>query len=427
MAKARLTALGVAKLAPPDTGRTEVFDSTLPGFGVRVTSSGIRSFFVMTRVRGTLKRVTLGQHPTLKLAEARTLAREAMAMARLGNDPGAARRAARRPAERPVEGIIEDYIARAQRARGRRSWREVERSLTRELAPWRGRPIERITRADVIELLDAIVDRGSPAMANLLLRHLKHFLGWCVERGLIDTSPAAGIRAPAEMRSRDRVLSEAELAAAWIGCGALGWPFGALFQLLILTAQRRNEVAGMRWCDLDLEQRIWTSPRELTKSDRAHVVPLPDPAVEIIAALPRLGDLAFPAIRSGSSKAVSGFSRAKARLDTAMFTLLRKHATQHGEDAETVELKPWRLHDLRRTAASGMARLGAPPHVIGRVLNHAPAASLGQIGAVYVRHDYMHETRQLLAAWAIEVGPMTDVLTTLGPDDRDQLLLATGS
>jgi Arm DNA-binding domain len=262
MAKARLTELGVAKLAPPATGRTEIFDSTLPGFGVRVTSSGVRSFFVMTRVRGTLKRVTLGKHPTLKLAQARTMAREAMAMARLGNDPGAAKRAARRPAERPVERVIEDYIARAQRARGRRSWREVERSLTRELAPWRGRPIESITRADVLELLDAIVDRGSPAMANLLLRHLKHFLGWCVERSLIEANPAAGIRAPAEMRSRDRVLTEAELAAAWVACDALGWPFGPLFQLLILTAQRRNEVAGMRWCDLDLQDRVWTfAPR----------------------------------------------------------------------------------------------------------------------------------------------------------------------
>jgi len=369
-------------------------------------------------VRGTLKRVTLGQHPTLKLAEARTLAREAMAMARLGNDPGAAKRAARRPAERPVERVIEDYIARAQRARGRRSWREVERSLTRELAPWRGRPIESITRADVIELLDAIVDRGSPAMANLLLRHLKHFLGWRVERGLIEASPAAGIRAPAEMRSRDRVLTEAELAAAWAACEALGWPFGPLFQLLILTAQRRNEVAGMRWCDVDLQQRVWMLPRELTKSDRAHVVPLSDPTVQIIATLPRLGELVFPASRAGSANAVSGFSRAKARVDAEMLSLLRKHATEHGEDAEKVELKPWRLHDLRRTAASGMARLGAPPHVIGRVLNHAPAASLGQIGAVYVRHDYTHETRQLLAAWAVEVGRITNVAGALVPDDR---------
>ena len=407
MAKARLTELGISKLAPPASGRIELFDSTLPGFGVRVTSSGVRSFFVMTRVRGTLKRVTLGNHPTLKLADARTAAREAMAMARLGNDPSAVKRAARRPAERPVEQVIEDYIARAQKARGRRSWPEVERSLTRELAPWRGRPIESITRADVLELLDAIVDRGSPAMANLLLRHLKHFLGWCLERGLIEVSPAAAIRAPAEMRSRDRVLTEVELAAVWTACDTLGWPFGPLVRLLILTGQRRNEVAGMRWCDIDLQQRVWTLPRELTKSDRAHVVPLSDPAVEIIATLPRLGELVFPASRAGSSNAVSGFSRAKARLDAEMLRLLRKDASEHGQHAAGIELKPWRLHDLRRTAASGMAKLGAPPHVIGHALNHAPAASLGQLGAIYVRHDYAPETRQVLAAWAGEVGRIT--------------------
>lgn len=421
MAKARLTELGVSKLSPPTSGRIEVFDVSLPSFGVRVTSNGVRSFFIMTRVRGVLKRVTLGSHPALKLAQARMLAREAMAKARLGEDPSAATRAARRPAERPVEHVIADYITRAQKARGRRSWRAVERSLIRELSPWRGRPIEKIARVDVLELLDAVMDRGAPAMANLLLRHLKHLFGWCVERGLIETSPAAGIRPPAEMRSRDRVLTEAELAAAWAACDTLGWPFGPLVRLLILTGQRRSEVAGMRWCDLDLERRIWTLPRELTKSDRAHVVPLSDPAIEIIAALPRLGELVFPASRAGSANAVSGFSRAKTRLDVEMLALLRNDAAGHGQDATGVESKPWRLHDLRRTAASGMARLGAPPYVIGHALNHAPAASLGQIGAIYVRHDYEDETRQALEAWALEVERLT------GHSDRLEPTIDSGS
>jgi integrase len=418
MAKTRLTELGVSKLTPPASGRIELFDSALPGFGVRVTSSGVRSFFVMTRVRGTLKRVTLGTHPELKLGEARTLAREAMAKARLGEDPSAAKRAARRPAERPVERVIETYITKAQKARGRRSWQEVERALTRELAPWQGRPIETITRADVLELVDGIVDRGAPAMANLLLRYLKHFMGWCVERGLMETNPAAGIRAPAEVRSRDRVLTDAELAAAWVGCDALGWPFGPLVRLLVLTGQRRDEVAGMRWRDLDLEQRVWTLPRELTKSDRAHVVPLAEPVVEIIKDLPRLGELVFPAQRAGSANPVSGFSRVKVRLDAQMVELLKDAATENGQDPEKVELKPWRFHDLRRTAASGMARLGVPPHVIGHALNHAPAASLGQLGAVYVRHDYVHETRKALAAWALEVEKV------VGDPERAQPLVA---
>ena len=242
-----------------------------------------------------------------------------------------------------------------------------------------------------------------------------------MERGLIEASPAAGIRAPAEMQSRDRVLTDPELAAAWKACDALGWPFGPLVRLLILTGQRRDEVARMRWCDLHLERRIWELPRELTKSDRAHVVPLSDAALEIIAALPRLGDLVFPARRASSTNAVSGFSRAKARLDSEMLVLLRQQATGAGKDAEKVELKPWRLHDLRRTAASGMARLGAPPHVIGHALNHAPAASLGQIGAIYVRHDYEPETRQALAAWAREVSRIASAADPPGPARMNNL------
>jgi integrase len=435
MGKARLTELGVAKLTPPASGRVELFDSALPAFGVRVTSSGVKSFFVMTRVRGTLKRVTLGTHPALKLADARALAREAMALARQGHDPTAVKRAARQPAERPVERMIEAYIVRAQKARQRRSWAEVERALTRELAPWRGRPIESITRVDVLELLDGIVDRGAPVMANRLLKHLKHFLSWCVERGLIAASPAAGVRPPTETRSRDRVLGEAELRAAWAACDAVGWPFGALVRLLILTGQRRNEVAGMRWRDLDLEQRVWTLPREQTKSDRAHVVPLSDLAMGIIGALPRLGELVFPATgrRSPASdssapakgepaRPVSGFSPAKARLDAMMIELLRREAIERGQHPDVIELKPWRFHDLRRTAASGMARLGVPPHVIGHALNHAPAASLGQLGAVYVRHDYVHETRTALEAWALEVEKVVNALGAGDPEGAQPLV-----
>ena len=173
----------------------------------------------------------------------------------------------------------------------------------------------------------------------------------------------------------------------------------------------------MRWCDLHPERQAWELPRELTKSDRAHVVPLSEPALEIIAALPRLGELVFPARRASSTNAVSGFSRAKARLDADMLALLRKQATGAGEDPKKVELRPWRLHDLRRTAASGMARLGAAPHVIGHALNHAPAASLGQIGAIYVRHDYEPETRKVLASWAREVSRITSAAGPLGLDD----------
>jgi integrase len=228
-------------------------------------------------------------------------------------------------------------------------------------------------------------------MANRTLAYLRKMLSWAVERGIITASPAAGVGAPGGEETRDRVLAPGELAAVWRACDALGWPFGPLVQLLVVTAQRRDEVAHMAWPDLDLERKLWTLPRELTKSDRVHEVPLSDLAIETIEALPRIGTgLVFPAHRARSTNPVSGFSKAKARLDAEL--------ARAGVGA----LKPWRLHDLRRTAASEMARLGHPPHVVAAVLNHAPAATHG-ITAIYVRHRYGDEKRQALAAWAREL------------------------
>jgi integrase len=181
------------------------------------------------------------------------------------------------------------------------------------------------------------------------------------------------------------VLVQDELAAVWRACDALGWPFGPLVQLLIVTAQRRDEVARMAWPDLDLERRLWTLPRKLTKADRVHDVPLSGLALEIIEGLPRIGDgLAFPANRARSTRPVSGFSKAKARLDRLS------------------GVAGWRLHDLRRTAASEMARLGHPPHVVAAILNHSPGSTQG-ITAIYNRHRYGDEKRIALAAWGREL------------------------
>jgi integrase len=405
MPSTKLTELSVTKMRAPKTGRIEYFDTLLPSFGLRITASGVKSWVLMTRVHGKLKRVTLGRFPVVGLADARDLARKAIADAQEGKTPIGARNRRQSLTGDTVAAALAEFIARDQRGKGRRSWRQVEQVLTRELtaAGWMDRQITGIGKRDVVEILDQVMDRRASYMANRTLAHLRRMLAWCVERGILETSPAAGVRAPGEERSRDRELDPHELAMVWRGCDALGWPFGPLVRLLITTAQRRDEVAHMAWPDMDLERRLWTLPRELTKADRVHEVPLSTLAIEIIDDLPRLGDgLAFPANRSGSRRAVSGFSKAKAKLDAEMLKLLRKEAAESGGDPAKVKLEPWRLHDLRRTAASNMARLGHPPHVVSAILNHAPAATQG-ITAIYNRHRYGDEKRAALEAWGREV------------------------
>jgi integrase len=241
----------------------------------------------------------------------------------------------------------------------------------------------------VHELLDGIVDRA-PIVANKSFAALRRMCAWAVERGIVDSSPCAGIRAPAPERSRDRVLSDDELRAAWKASEVLGWPFGPMVQLLILTGQRRDEIAEMRWGEIDLAAEIWILPRERSKNDQAHIVPLSETAVAILSSLTRItGKDGFVFTTNGAT-AVSGFSRAKRRLDA-----LLPEGTP-----------PWVIHDLRRTAASGMARLGINLPVIEKVLNHV-SGSFGGIVGVYQRHGFEAEKRHALDSWARHVEALT--------------------
>ena len=186
---------------------------------------------------------------------------------------------------------------------------------------------------------------------------------------------------------------DAEIRAFWKGCDELGWPFGPLFRLLLLTAQRRDEVATMEWAEIDLEKRLWSLPREKAKNDQGHDVHLSAQAVDILTALPRIGVKDGLIFTTNGRTAVSGFSRAKERLDALM-------ATAAGHDIE-----PWILHDLRRTATTGMARLKFAPHVVDRVLNHTSGTIRG-VASIYNRFDYLDERRAALEAWGRAVEAM---------------------
>jgi integrase len=268
------------------------------------------------------------------------------------------------------------------------------------LPRWGERPIRSITKQDVNDLLDAKASRrerprkgtkgGAALQSNRTLTRMRTLFAWAAVEDLIDADPSAGVLPRGEERDRDRVLSDTEILWFWRATDQVGWPFGPIGKLLLLTAQRLSEVASLRWAEVNLEKRTWTIPRERTKSDRAHVVALSGPAVEILEGLPRFGDLVFPT-RVGTP--ISSFSKPKARLDASMTAQLREAAGK--PDAVLPE---WTLHDLRRTAATVMVeRLKTAPHVVDRVLNHQSGAIRG-VARIYIRGEYADERKAALEA-----------------------------
>lgn len=376
---AKLTEIGIKRFAAPEKGRLEVWDTLLPAFGVRVTASGQKTFGVMYRVGGVQRRQTLGSYPAVTLADARKLARKAFAQVAEGRDPSTEKRERREGGKADsFRAVAAEYVDRyAKRHKRERSWREDERLIRRELLPWWGaRRIGGVSKADMLNLLDATSDRA-PIMANRLLALVRKLFNWCQERGYIEASPCAGIKAPSKERTRERVLRDDELRKLWPAFEAMEYPFGPLFKMLLITGQRVSEVAGMRRDELGPDiVPLWTLSSERTKADRQHVVPLPSLAMDLLRGSPELGgEYVFTA---RGDRPVNGFSAAKRRADALS------------------GVTGWRLHDLRRTMATGLAKLGTPPHVVSEILNHAPAGITRQ---VYDRYSYEREVAEALERW----------------------------
>jgi integrase len=383
MAK-RLTDLACARARPVPGKRLELYDGAggVPGLALRITERGIKSWSVYYRVGGRLRRLTLGRYPDLSLVEARRRARQALEQADRGFDP-AGRAEGRRRRDRFAE-VAADYLELHCRRNRHRAIPVTMRFLRPALAAWGPRPIQSITKRDVLDLVDGIAGRA-PTMANRTQALLKRLFAWAVEREIIAANPLAGLRPPAREASRDRVLSGAELGAIWRAAGGMGWPWAAVFRLLILTGARKSEATGMAWAELDLERRTWVKPAARTKSGREHALPLPEAALEIITSLPQVdgSPWLFPSRTGGPT---SRTSDAKARLD------------------RLAGVRDWRVHDLRRTAATGLAELGALPHVIQEVLGHAPPPLLGR----YQRYRFEAEVRAALEDWAEHVLGLAD-------------------
>ena len=311
------------------------------------------------------------------------------------------------------ETVAINFINRYAKKKNR-SWPETARLLGLRASPtnddaivimdgglvqrWGKRCIQEIARRDVIELLDSIVDRGAGIAANRTLAALRKMFNWALERDIVSVSPCAGVKPPAPEVSRDRVLSDDEVRWFWQACGNSGFPFGPLFKLLLVTGQRRDEVGCMTDKELDIGQRLWTIPKARAKNKIEHHVPLPEGAIAIIGNVPRIAGKKGYLFTTTGETPVSGFSRAKDKLDREMLRLARDEAEARGDDPDRVSILEWTLHDLRRTASSNMARIGIPVHVTEATLNHKSGTIRG-VAAVYNRYAYAEEKRVALAAW----------------------------
>ena len=298
-----------------------------------------------------------------------------------GRDPAAEKREKKRRvvADR-VEDLLEAFID--QRLSQNRSGAEIGRLLRRDMGKaWAGRSIHEIGKRDVVELISAIEQRGAPVAANKTSKSIKTFLRWCVGRAILDQSPAEGVPLPAKEVARDRVLSDDELARVILTARQINDRYGGIVELLALTGQRREEVARLAWEELDLTRRVWTIPKSRTKNAKPHVVQLSDQSIAVLKRVEKQGPHVFAV---HGAKPFQNFAVAKRKLD------------------ELSKVTGWRLHDLRRTCVSGMARLEISPHVADKILNHQ-SGTISGVAAVYQRHEFLSERKDALDRWGAHV------------------------
>jgi integrase len=369
--------------------RIDVFDASLPGLALRVTPSGHKSWTVHYRnAARRLRRLTLGDYPTLSLAEARKAAQKALRAAVAGEDPATEKSAAR--LGETVDDLAREYIERHAK-KHKRSWAEDQRKLNVDVLPvWRTLKVKDLTRRDVRTLIEAIADRGAPIAANRVLALVRKMLNFAVQRDWIDANPAALISKPGAERSRDRVLGDDELRLIWAACETEKPAMCALQRLRLVTVQRGGELAKLRWDDVDLTAGWIALPGTITKNKRPHRVPLSRLALDIFATVPRASDeWVFPGLTGRHPR--RDVTRGAQRIGACVLERLR-------DLDPNVAVFDFKGHDLRRTASTKMAENGIAQADIARVLNHSEGGP--RVTQVYNRYEYDKEKRAALDAWA---------------------------
>jgi integrase len=375
-----LTDAAVQRIRPPASGQIDHFDKTYPGLALRV-SHGRKSWVYFYRIGGKLKRMTMDTYPVMSVAEAHDAWRAARDQVRAGRDP--ARKEGTGATD--FKGVFEEWLARDQAEN--RTRKIVRRVLEKDALPvWANRHIGTIGRRDVLDVIDAVVDRGSATQARRVHAYLHRLFAWSLGRGIIEHNPLASLPKPGAEVRRDRVLSNTELVSVWKAATEIGFPYGPAIQLLILTGTRREEIGQLRWSEINGDQIELAGNR--TKNGEPHIIPLSKPARQIIEALPRISGSPLVFTHNGRTP-IASWHKAKPKLD------------------QLAGVGGWIVHDLRRTCATGLQRLGTALQVTESVLGHT-AGSRGGIVGVYQRHDYANEKRTALEAWGAHVAGLIE-------------------
>ena len=357
------------------------------GFGIRVTPRGIKSWVLAYHFQGRSRFLTLGSYPQMGVADAHIAVAAARKLLARDVDPGAVKVAARKTDRDAVTvaELVEEYLAKWARPR-KRSAGEDERQLRKDVIPrWGRRKAKDITRRDVIELLDAIVSRGSPISANRTFAAIRKMFSWAVSRDLVPASPCTAVNAPGKEHRRDTVLSAAQIAVFWNALDDPALPILPSIRLALKfqlsTGQRKGEIVGAEWGELDLRDGIWNIPAEKSKNDLPHRVALAPLALALLNEIAR---------KASGSRWLFPSPRRQGEPITPRAV---SHAMRNNR--ERLGIGDATPHDLRRTAASQMTALGVSRLVVGKILNHSER----EVTAVYDRHSYDAEKREALAKW----------------------------
>jgi integrase len=400
----KLTKAVVAKLQLPDNKSDVIFfDDALPCFGLRIRAGGKRSWVVQyasgSAQQRKQRRLSLGSIEVLDLDQARQKAREALASVVTGGDPQAEKIAARTP--KPVEltlgEAVDKFLPVAARKVKASTYYQINLHLKTHWKPLHHYELRAVERRHIAAELGRIAEASGPIGANRSRAALSSFFAWCVGEGFCDANAVIGTNKPLKTElARDRVLSADELRLIWLECGK--GEYAAIIKLLILTGQRRAEVGGMLWSELDLEAALWRIGPQRTKNRRPHEVPLSASAVALIRGLYKRADRDF--VFGSGDGSFAAWSQSKDRIDARILARLRK-----SDPAAT--LTPWRVHDLRRTTATGMADIGILPHVVETVLNHV-SGHKGGVAGIYNRSNYGPEKRAALNLWDVRLAKLVE-------------------
>jgi integrase len=374
-----ITDTAANKLKTPKTGQLDYFDGAYPGLALRVSHGGRKSWVYFYRIGGKLKRFTFGSFPAMTVAAAHDEWRKASGMVAAKKDPAQARKTPD-AGRTDFGGVAKEWLKRDQAQN--RSHKVVEQTLARKVLPhWEHRQITDISRRDVLDLIDGIADNGTVILARRVHASLHRLFAWAVGRGIVEINPLTNLPKPGSETRRDRVLTEDELVKVWRSAEKLGWPYGAAFRMLILTSARREEIGQLRWSEIVGDTINLEGAR--TKNGEPHIIPVSTPALTLLDQSPRIADSDFVFTISGKSP-LARWSGPKADLD------------------DLAQIAPWRTHDLRRTTATGLQKLGVALQVTEAVLGHTAGSRTGVVG-IYQRHDYATEKRAALEAWGAHV------------------------